>query len=955
MNFRRAGAGPGSGLAIAIGIFCLAGMGAAMAEREGGGEGELLERPRIRMERVVDGLEMAWPGEARTGGEGTVLPWYELQASTDLETWHPVGERVRAAERLSETMLRFSLRPEAPRTFYRTRVVDPRTPGRLGEGGAAVFGYEEAFQEELDGLGWLTPEAFAERYPSGAEYLPGITWDPTTAEFWDEFNADPAVVNQGLPWGTPGYRIGDYRMNAAEREVFGRLGFVVSGRLGNMGTVGASGPSFGGIFYQLWYNDLPVFISADALLHVWHRTFSMMLSEIEETMLFEMASRLLDGMAERLPAAWAEAGDGTLQESVLDADYLIGVARQLLRIGGSVLGQEGRVAETMTDIARGELKEIPDFMGSCRTVDFSQFRVRGHYTKTPRLRAYFQCMMWLGRIDLVVAGGPFARCPGGLQMANPRELGTAIVLHHLWKGSAAEEVWGDMHRAIEAFVGWTDSMTFPQLSGLLAGAGIESPGDVADRATLERLQRTIEAGQLGAQNIRSDVFHVPLGGEPAVLPRSFLVFGQKFVPDSWVFSKVVFDSILWSDGGEPYKVRRRVPSALDVAFAALGNNQVVPDLVARILNGDAIHSALHVEQFRDGRPYQHNLAAVRAVLDRQGREAREASMYTDWLDTLRALSEPTTDPMYPEAMRTRAWAMRTLNTQLASWTQLRHDTVLYAKQSYTSVPVCFYPAGYVEPRVAFWRHFRAMTHRAAETISRLRFPGSYMATFQEERPHPTGGWMQWVTVIREMALSEIQERQVAHLRQFTAVLDTLAGLAAKQLAQEPFTDDEVKFIRNLIQDVGHEPYGSGSTPKYSGWYPGLFYRPVHLPTVEETVGMASDVALFHELYGAVASDVIVTDVHTNPPSPMEGDPGSVLHQGIGEVQMLMVAVENGPDRMIYAGPVMSHYEFEVVGPPVRLTDTEWENYLRRFNWGPPLSETVEGAVPPSWTREYLRP
>ena len=30
---------------------------------------------------------------------------------------------------------------------------------------------------------------------------------------------------------------------------------------------------------------------------------------------------------------------------------------------------------------------------------------------------------------------------------------------------------------------------------------------------------------------------------------------------------------------------------------------------------------------------------------------------------------------YPEAMSTRAWAMKTLNTQLASWTQLRHDTI----------------------------------------------------------------------------------------------------------------------------------------------------------------------------------------------------------------------------------------------------------------------------------------
>jgi len=37
--------------------------------------------------------------------------------------------------------------------------------------------------------------------------------------------------------------------------------------------------------------------------------------------------------------------------------------------------------------------------------------------------------------------------------------------------------------------------------------------------------------------------------------------------------------------------------------------------------------------------------------------------------------------------------MKTLNTQLASWTELRHDTVLYAKQPYTASVLCSYPDG----------------------------------------------------------------------------------------------------------------------------------------------------------------------------------------------------------------------------------------------------------------------
>ena len=39
-------------------------------------------------------------------------------------------------------------------------------------------------------------------------------------------------------------------------------------------------------------------------------------------------------------------------------------------------------------------------------MDFSQFKVRGHYEHSERLKHYFQAMMWCGTIDLRVAGNP---------------------------------------------------------------------------------------------------------------------------------------------------------------------------------------------------------------------------------------------------------------------------------------------------------------------------------------------------------------------------------------------------------------------------------------------------------------------------------------------------------------------------------------------------------------------
>ena len=73
-----------------------------------------------------------------------------------------------------------------------------------------------------------------------------------------------------------------------------------------------------------------------------------------------------------------------------DADYFLAVARSLLAGTNnppvpSVLGQDARVAQTLADIQAEQLKTVGDFMGACRVVDFSQFKVRGHYTHTERL------------------------------------------------------------------------------------------------------------------------------------------------------------------------------------------------------------------------------------------------------------------------------------------------------------------------------------------------------------------------------------------------------------------------------------------------------------------------------------------------------------------------------------------------------------------------------------------
>ncbi|MCI0534567.1 MAG: DUF3160 domain-containing protein [Verrucomicrobiales bacterium] len=893
------------------------------------------EPARLTLHSGRDGLELAWPAVRRLA-DGTVeRPWFELQRSADLRRWETSGERKRASSSALEEVLTEHVASSAATTFYRLLTVSTPRASKLASGGAEVFGYGEAFTTELERIGQISPEQFASMFPNEASYLPRLSWDVTTAQFWNEFNED---------------RFADYRLNSRELTTFNENGFVVSERLG--------ANSFADVFYDLWHADLPVFISCDALLQAWHRTYDAMLEEIERTYLFNSVQAMLDGMASQLTTASPEIGEGVLRDSLLDADYFLTVARSLLAGEpiASVFGQSARVAETLARIREEQLNQVPDFMGFCRIVDFSQFKVRGHYTHSERLGRYFKCLMWLGRIDVPVAGGPWKRCPSApARMTSPRETGLAIVLWRLLNLAGEFETWRDMERIIQTFVGPTDSLTFGQLGGLLAGTGIRSLADIRDLATVEKLQSDIVRGELGVQNIRSDWFEQPLeGAERYTLPQTFTVFGQKFVPDSWVLAQTVASSILWVENGTTNKVQRRVPGALDMAFAVLRNDQIVPELVDQMNGTFEDADRPHALHFRDGLPYQHNLAAVRSVMDRHTTTAWDSNLYMSWLDCLRQLSTPTTEAKYPEAMRTRAWAMKTLNTQLASWTHLRHDTILYAKQSYTDNFQCVYPTGYVEPRVEFWSRLQAMATRAAEQIAALTYLGEYLVVTN----HPpqfdpvsgdqiSSGW----TETNSVPLAAIQSRQVNHLRNFAGTIARLETLARKELAAECFNAEDLQFIDGLMEK--RQGGGCGQPWFYSGWYPELSYRTVYWPQDAE----------FHRNYGAGTFDAVVADVHTDVPNTTPPDPGSVLHEAVGRVNLLMLAVENGSDRFICAGPVLSHYEFEVIGAPRRISDSEWSGAGTRFGGGilngaypsDVPANRIEGLKPPPWTRSYLAP
>ncbi len=825
-----------------------------------------------------------------------------LESSTDLRSWHDEGDW----NTLAPDGSGLSVAAE-PHRFFRFNAAV--VAGEDADG-AELFGYRRIFNGELQRVGFLTPAEFATNLPSFG-YLDAIGFDPRTAKYWDQFSADPAVVNVGKTTNSPGYRLYDFRLNDAEMAVFLTNGFVVSERLG--------ADRFATVYYRTLSSDLPVLVTADSVLHAWHFSFDRLLEESEETQLAPALLDVLNGMAAQLPNLPATVRNGPLASSVADADYYLAVARSLLagqqvstQFGG---GSDGQVSQTLAAIAAQQYVGDFPLFGTNRPVDFSQFIVRGHYTRNPRLARHFQTFMWVSRTDFRVL-----ESPGDPQSL--RELATAAVLASLLQSSGKATEWQELDDLIRAFVGRPEAMSFSQLNSLLSAAGITSLAGLTSD-TLSNLQARIYNGGYGQQLYAADVFYSPWDTNQVQLPASCSFLGQAFVPDGWAISEVIFDRIFWNEDIPNVtwnqKVLRRYASALDVAYTTLGNRQVGDLIAARMLDASGIG------KFRDGYPYAHNLTAAAATFDRLPVAAWQDSLYTRWLAALRALSAPTTDAAFPQAMRTCAWARHTLNTQLATYTELKHDTVLYAAQPYTQQILCEYPAGFVEPVPAFWEQMRQMAFGTGHVIQSL--PASGTMQVIDSSGQPVLGTNGQPAVVD---LAQRKQARLAFCSNFIQQMATLETLATKEQQQQPFTDADVTFLKSLMnrQDRGY--FG----PTFDGWYPGLFYKDYGQVIVPPQSGAV-------DLNGCNQPDPLVTDIQTAPPDQV--DPvGGVLHEATGNVDLLMIAVDNGPDKMVYAGPTLSHYEFILPGPALqRLTDEQW----KASTW----------PARPAWTSSYLVP
>jgi len=352
-----------------------------------------------------------------------------------------------------------------------------------------------------------------------------------------------------------------------------------------------------------------------------------------------------------------------------------------------------------------------------------------------------------------------------------------------------------------------------------------------------------------------------------------MLFGQRFIIDSYVTGSVVFDRIEWNG----IKIRRMLPKTLDILFA-LGNSAA-----AQLLKPE-------LEQYH----YGSNLAALRYLIDNYDNDYWSGSIYLGWLNLIRSLNPPTEREYLPEFMQTAAWQQKNMNTQLTSWTELRHDNLLYGKQSYTGGFICSFPYFYVEPVPEFFDALKKYSLNAKEKLSSLDLSGG-------------------------ISLSTVVE-YFDNVSQFA---DTMYSVAKKELNNEKLNESEQAFLNRFL--FLYSSGGCAPTEEIDGWYSKLFY------------GFGSYV----KTGDLNDTDYLVADYHTSPMDEAGIPIGWVAHAGTGPVNLEVVnAATPDGNYVSFAGPAYSYFEYTTVNFK-RLTDTEWKD------------QYLELAERPDWVNIYL--
>ncbi|AGY60284.1 DUF3160 domain-containing protein [Gloeobacter kilaueensis] len=668
---------------------------------------------------------------------------------------------------------------------------------------------------------------------------PPLTDPDTTAAQNVPLNTDPAFgryeeVTQQVTAKVPPYTVAtdlknltnypgpaeasDFDLLPKAKYLLAKNGFVVQ-------------PGFEREFFSLYernrYDYLPNFVTTDSLLHNYHLVFDYLLKKLEQQQLAPALASLNKAMLEAAHEQY---------ETVKGSGWENAARRNLafFAVAARLIDPEATVPEAASEPVQQELQLIAAQQGIAESPvanlgnggaeklreDYSQYTPRGHYESQLLLRRYFQTMLWYGRFSF--------------RLAEADEVRSAALITVALAQKPAD--WQKIYRTTSFFVGRSDDVGYFQLRPVLEkvyGSELSLSALTSDEGRFNALLSLIKT--LAPPQINS----IPVfSKDREQASRNFRFMGQRATLDGAIFQRLV----------EREVPGRLLPKALDIP-AAMGSPEALAILTAA---GETRYDN-----------YTANLDKLKSYISGLPVATWTQNLSSSWLYALQPLLAIQGNG-YPSFMRNPAWQRKDLNTFLASWTELKHDTISYARQGMAGRGDAGSEArddrGYVEPNPALYSRLAALvglTESGLDAQELLSAPHKQM------------------------------------LERLSKLVLSLQTIAQKELANTPLTRAEYELIRSYGSQLEH------------------FWLDVNSEQMN---------GLDQENYLEQNPAALVADGATDPN-------GSVLQEATGSIYEIFVAVPVDGKLRLAKGGVFSQYEFtRPLGR--RLTDSAWRQQVK---------------------------
>ncbi|WP_408069747.1 DUF3160 domain-containing protein [Butyrivibrio sp. JL13D10] len=486
------------------------------------------------------------------------------------------------------------------------------------------------------------------------------------------------------------------------------------------------------------YNYFPNFVTVDSLMHTYHLYFSYLMKKTETSYIVSKLENLNTQMMSKSLEQY---------EELKGTDYEKAALRNLefFYIGSLLL--DDSVKEPINDsefseVTKNEYEKIIKAEGieNCSISDlfedYTQYKPRGYYEGDEKLEKYFRSMMWYGRI--------------GFNLENDDTIRSAILITLAIADKPDD--WDSIYKITSFFAGTSDDPGYNQFVEIIKANYGKIPDSSEIAANDEMFQKVKEqVNSLALPKINS----IPVNeDEEAVIP-SFRFMGQRFTIDAAIMQRLIYRSVGEKENGE----RRYLPDTLDTA-ATLGSETAMSILDE---NGDTKYQN-----------YTDNMTALQKIFGGDDPETWNVSLYSGWLNTLRPLFDKKGDG-YPSYMKSDEWEKKDLETFAGSYAELKHDTILYAKQVLAEmggpddeeIPD---DRGYVDPEPVIYSRFAYLSNKTKEGLD-----GFGMLDADDKKN---------LELLSEIAMK-------------------LLNISEKELKNEALSDDDYDFIRTYGGNLEH--------------------------------------------------------------------------------------------------------------------------------------------------------